>query len=118
CGENPKRVYGERGGPATRMGNLAGYRAAFIEAQDYATRRAGDEPGKRDLKLDTLAGAMAGDILVQIHCYRADEMALMMDLADEFGFKISAFHHGVEAYKIADMLAERGICGALWADWW
>src|SRR5690606_28962969 len=81
CGENPKRVYGERGGPATRMGNLAGYRAAFIEAQDYATRRASDEPGKRDLKLDTLAGAMAGDILVQIHCYRADEMALMMDLA-------------------------------------
>jgi imidazolonepropionase-like amidohydrolase len=118
CGENPKRVYGERGGPATRMGNLAGYRAAFIEAQDYAERRNSDKPGKRDLKLETLAGAMQGDILVQIHCYRADEMALMMDLADEFGFKIAAFHHGVEAYKIAPMLAQRGICGALWADWW
>ena len=118
CGENPKRVYGEKGGPATRMGNLAGYRAAFSEAQDYARRHASGETGKRDLKLETLAAAMQGDILVQIHCYRADEMALMMDLADEFGFRIAAFHHGVEAYKIADEMGRRGICGALWADWW
>jgi imidazolonepropionase-like amidohydrolase len=61
---------------------------------------------------------LSGDITVQIHCYRADEMALMMDLAKEFDFKIAAFHHGVEAYKLADELAEQGICGALWADWW
>ncbi|MHC9083608.1 amidohydrolase [Luteimonas sp. RIT-PG2_3] len=118
CGENPKRVYGQKGGPATRMGNVAGYRAAFIEAQDYANKRGGSDPGKRDLRLDTLAAAMNGDILVHIHCYRADEMALMMDMADEFGFRIAAFHHGVEAYKIADEIAREGICGALWADWW
>jgi imidazolonepropionase-like amidohydrolase len=118
CGENPKRVYGQKGGPATRMGNVAGYRAAFIEASEYRTKRGGDEPGKRDLKLDTLAAAMDGDILVHIHCYRADEMATMLDLADEFGFKVAAFHHGVEAYKLADRLAEEGVCGALWADWW
>src|SRR5690606_17313842 len=62
--------------------------------------------------------AMDGDILVHIHCYRADEMAQMLDLAKEFGFRISAFHHGVEAYKIADRLAAEGVCGALWADWW
>ncbi|TDK20343.1 amidohydrolase [Luteimonas aestuarii] len=118
CGENPKRVYGQRGGPATRMGNVAGYRAAFIDAQEYAKKRAGKEPGKRDLKLDTLAGAMAGDVLVHIHCYRADEMAQMIDLSNEFGFEIAAFHHGVEAYKLSDTLAREGICGALWADWW
>jgi imidazolonepropionase-like amidohydrolase len=118
CGENPKRVYGQRGGPATRMGNVAGYRAAFIDAQEYAKKRAGKEPGKRDLKLDTLAGAMAGDVLVHIHCYRADEMAQMIDLSREFGFRIAAFHHGVEAYKLADTLAREEICGALWADWW
>ena len=63
-------------------------------------------------------GAMKGDIRVHIHCYRADEMAIMLDLAREFGFKVAAFHHGVEAYKLADRLAAEGVCGALWADWW
>ena len=138
CGENPKRVYGEKGGPATRMGNVAGYRAAFIDAAEYLNKNTpestprkrrwwqgddavdsdADTGGKRDLKLDTLAGAINGDLLVHIHCYRADEMATMLDLADEFGFKVAAFHHGVEAYKLADRLAEEGVCGALWADWW
>ena len=139
CGENPKRVYGERGGPSTRMANVAGYRAAFIDASEYlkknkpkkaaaqkrwwqsgsdTTDSANDSGGKRDLKMDTLAGAINGDILVHIHCYRADEMAVMMDLAKEFGFKISAFHHGVEAYKLSERLAQENICGALWADWW
>ncbi|MFN7137627.1 MAG: amidohydrolase family protein, partial [Thermomonas sp.] len=104
-----------------RMGNVAGYRAAFAEAAEYMKKRkAGgkDAEGKRDYKNDTLAGAINGDIRVHIHCYRADEMATMLDLAKEFGFKIAAFHHGVEAYKIADRLAAEGVCGALWADWW
>ncbi|MFC3714590.1 amidohydrolase [Luteimonas soli] len=124
CGENPKRVYGEKGGPSTRMGNVAGYRAAFIDAAEYRRKHESKGDGddgkddKRDLKLETLAGALDGDILVHIHCYRADEMATMIDLSKEFGFKIAAFHHGVEAYKIADLLAAEGICGALWADWW
>lgn len=146
CGENPKRVYGERGGPSTRMANVAGYRAAFIDASEYLRKNrpksapapqpqkrhwwqgrtassdgrdsSNDTGGKRDLKMDTLAGAINGDILVHIHCYRADEMATMIDLAKEFGFRISAFHHGAEAYKIADRLAAENICGALWADWW
>ncbi|WP_449446427.1 amidohydrolase [Thermomonas brevis] len=121
CGENPKRVYGQKGGPSTRMGNVAGYRAAFADAADYMKKRkAGgkDAEAKRDLKLDTLAGALNGDIRVHIHCYRADEMAIMLDLAKEFGFKIAAFHHGVEAYKLADRLAAEGVCAALWADWW
>jgi imidazolonepropionase-like amidohydrolase len=129
CGENPKRVYGQKGGPSTRMGNVAGYRAAFIDASEYRRKRgkasagsdgkgAGDNGVKRDLKFDTLAAAMDGDIQVHIHCYRADEMAVMLDLAREFGFKVAAFHHGVEAYKLADRLAAEGVCGALWADWW
>ncbi|WP_101927242.1 MULTISPECIES: amidohydrolase [Luteimonas] len=118
CGENPKRVYGQKGGPATRMGNVAGYRAALIDAAEYRTKQAGESPGKRDLKLESLAEVMDGDILVHIHCYRADEMAQMLDLAREFDFRVTAFHHGVEAYKIADQLAAEGVCGALWADWW
>jgi imidazolonepropionase-like amidohydrolase len=151
CGENPKRVYGQNHqAPSTRMGNVAGYRQAFADAQDYqqswdkyrreladynkkkaeradATAKKDKDkdkeptppsPPKRDLKLETLAEVMSGTIRVHMHCYRADEMATMLDVADEFGFKITAFHHAVEAYKIADRLAEKGVCAAMWADWW
>ena len=68
--------------------------------------------------MDTLRGVMAGNILVHNHCYRADEMAIMIDMAHEFGYKITAFHHAVESYKIADLLAKEGICSAMWSDWW
>ncbi len=159
CGENPKRVYGSRKqAPSTRMGNVAGYRQAFADAQDYqnqwdkyhrelaaynkkkAEHEDGDakkskdkakdkdaasekelmppSPPKRDLKLETLAEVLKGNIRVHMHCYRSDEMATMLDVADEFGFKITAFHHAVEAYKIADRLAENNVCAAMWADWW
>lgn len=127
CGENPKRVYGSKGAsPSTRMGNVAGYRSAFIEAKGYMKswdkynaggKEKGEEPAQ-DLRLETLAGVMRGDIKVQIHCYRADEMMLMMDLAKEFNFKIASFHHAVEAYKIAQPLADNAVCASMWADWW
>jgi imidazolonepropionase-like amidohydrolase len=72
----------------------------------------------RDLELETLAAVLNGEVLVQWHCYRSDEMAVAIDVAREFGFKISAFHHAVEAYKIGDLLARENICAAMWADWW
>jgi len=124
CGENPKRVYGNKGGPQTRMGNVAGYREQWIQAEAY--RRTWDkyladpskgDPPRRDLAMETLAEVLRGNILVQNHCYRADEMMQMIDIAHEFGYKIRSFHHGVEAYKIADVLAKEGISGSLWADW-
>jgi imidazolonepropionase-like amidohydrolase len=147
CGENPKRVYGGQSrAPSTRMGNVAGYRQAFADARDYREqwnkyerdfaayqkkhadkskeKKDGDDadepptPPKRDLKLETLVAAMDGEVRVHIHCYRSDEMAIMLDLSKEFGFKIAAFHHAIEAYKIADKLAANGVCGAEWADWW
>jgi len=130
CGENPKRVYGERKQlPSTRMGNMAAYRAQWILAQqyidDWATYEKKVTDGKddaktpkRDLKLETLAAALKGEILVHMHCYRADEMMTILDMADEFGYTVTAFHHGVEAYKIANELAEKNVCAALWADWW
>ena len=61
---------------------------------------------------------LRGDVLVQIHCYRADEMASMLAVADELGFKIRSFHHALEAYKIRDLLAGKGIAVTTWADWW
>jgi len=120
CGENPKRVYGKDGkrAPATRMGNVAGTRAAFAKAKAYQKKMEAGTVDERDLGLETLVGVLKGEILVQNHCYRADEMTTMLDVAEEFGYRISAFHHAVEAYKIADRLAAEGVCGALWADWW
>jgi imidazolonepropionase-like amidohydrolase len=124
CGENPKRVYGSKGNmPQTRMGNIAVTRATWIKAQAYKRkwdayeRKGGDMP-ERDLAMDTLRGVLAGKILVHNHCYRADEMAIMIDLAREMGYKIGTFHHAVESYKIADLLAREGICSAMWADWY
>lgn len=130
CGENPKRVYGTRFkvSPGTRMGNVAGYRQAWIKATEY--KRAWDkyyadyergldpEPPKRDLELDTLKKVLEGDILVHMHCYRADEMAVIIDVMKEFGYQVASFQHAVEAYKVADLLAENNICSAMWADWW
>jgi len=134
-------------GPSTRMGNVAGYRKSWIKAASYKakwekydqeltaflaaenaekTEQDGKddkndtkEPTKpeRDLELDTLAGVLAGEIRVHNHCYRADEMAQMIDISKEFGYQITSFQHAVEAYKIADLLAENGICSAMWADW-
>ncbi len=122
CGENPKRVYASRG-PSTRMGNVAGYRARWIQAEAYRRRwdawladKKGDPPS-RDLAMETLAEVLRGNIYVQNHCYRADEMAQMIDIAKEFGYKIRSFHHGVEAYKIADLLAANEISASLWSDW-
>ncbi|MEM9454888.1 MAG: amidohydrolase family protein [Myxococcota bacterium] len=147
CGENPKRVHGDDGGPTTRMGNVAGYRKAFQQAREYrrswqryrdkkarweakqhAGRRLDDsarddddlppEPPARDEAMETLMSVLDGEILVHVHCYRADEMSLMIDLARHFGFRIRSFHHAVEAYKIADRLAEHEVSASVWADWW
>jgi imidazolonepropionase-like amidohydrolase len=131
CGENPKRVYGGRNQmPQTRMGNIAYARQTWSDAaaykrrwEDYGRRaEAGtakptDAP-RRELANDTLMGVLAGEILVQNHCYRADEMANVISMSKEFGYKVTTFHHAVESYKIADMLAREGICSAMWADWY
>jgi len=144
CGENPKRVYGSRKtAPSTRMGNLRGQRTAFLKAEklrrEWDTweqgqddrekkqnrhkkhqkhRESADEPPARDLDLETLVGVLRGDILPQVHCYRADDMISMMQLAEEFGFSIRSFHHALEAYKIRDLLAKHEIAASTWADWW
>lgn len=128
CGENPKRVYGKKGGPSTRMANMAGYRKAWIKARDYKNKwdsytrgyKAGEDvtAPSQDLELDTLMGVLNGEILIHNHCYRADEMVSMIKMAHEFNYTISTFHHAVESYKIADTLAKENICSAMWSDWW
>jgi len=128
CGENPKRVYESKGGPMTLMGDVAGYRMAFEKAAEYrakwrkywkvkAAGEAAEEPD-RDIGLETLALVLDKKLPVQMHCYRADQMATMIDVSKEFGFRIAAFHHATEAYKIADLLRDNHICAVMWADWW
>jgi len=129
-GENPKRVYGDRDQlPSTRMGNFEVQRAALVEAQDYMrewdsynekVKRGYKDasPPKHDLKLEALADVLRGKLLVQIHCYRADEMLTEMAMAKEFGYKLRAFHHALEAYKVSDQLAANNVGIATFADWW
>jgi imidazolonepropionase-like amidohydrolase len=134
CGENPKRSYGQKSGPATRMGNVAGYRRLFQEGREYRQswlnheralerwNKSGDGerplPPKRDHTLDTIVKILEGELRVHVHCYRADEMAIMLDLAKTYGFRVHAFHHALEAYKIRERLAAEHVAIATWADWW
>jgi imidazolonepropionase-like amidohydrolase len=129
-GENPKRVYGRRDQlPSTRMGNFEVQREALVQAQEYlrdwdqyyAKVKRGDKdvtPPKRDLKLEALGDVLRGKLLVQIHCYRADELLTEMEMAKEFGYKVRAFHHALEAYKVADQLAAQNVGIATFSDWW
>jgi imidazolonepropionase-like amidohydrolase len=131
-GENPMRVYGSRDQlPSTRMGNFAVQREALVQAQDYMRewdnynekiKRNKDDkdatPPKHDLKLEALADVLRGRIMVQIHIYRADEMLTEIAMANEFGYKIRAFHHALEAYKVAGQLAANNIAIATFSDWW
>ena len=129
-GENPKRVYGGRDMlPSTRMGNFEVQREALVQAQEYkrdwddydAKVKRGDKdakPPKRDLKMEALADVLRGKLLVQIHCYRSDELLTEMAMAKEFGYKVRAFHHALEAYKVADQIAAENVGIATFADWW
>lgn len=117
CGENPINYAAKGHDPYTRMGNMKGFRNAFIEGRNYLKQKQKGQV-KENLELDTIAGILTGDFTVHIHCYRADEMAMMIDLSHEFGFKINAFHHATQAYKIADLLAKENIAVATWPDRW
>ena len=121
-GENPKRVGTDRY-PETRMGVEQIIADRFSMARDYETRwnewernRQGIPP-RRDLRMDALRDILNGDIIVQSHSYRQDEILMLMRLAEEYGFRIGAFHHGVEAYKVANELAEHGAGAVVWSDW-
>jgi imidazolonepropionase-like amidohydrolase len=145
CGENPKRTYGEKGGPQTRMAMYAAFREAFQLAAEYRMHareyerllrqwqrkqtlkkpdgkpmdpEAAPTPPVRDANLEVLGQVLDGKILVHVHCYRADEILQMVRIADEFGFSIRSFHHALEAYKVRDVLAAKGIAISTWADWW
>jgi imidazolonepropionase-like amidohydrolase len=129
-GENPKRAnYGPRNRyPKTRMGVEQVIRNAFTDAVAYKAewdayeKKRKTQPDalapRRDLRLETLQGVLEGKILVHSHAYRADEMLMLMKVAEDFGFRIRTFQHGLEAYKIATEIAKHGAGVGTFIDWW
>lgn len=138
-GENPKRSGNPQGNPfggggrpprypATRMGVAETIRGAFTEGREYlqkwdayeAAVKKGENPvaPKRDLKLDAIADILRGKLLIHSHCYRADEILMLMDVAREFGFKVQTFQHVLEGYKVAKEIAAHGAGGSTFSDWW
>jgi imidazolonepropionase-like amidohydrolase len=113
------------------MGVEAVLREGFLKARAYRKEWADHEakakaaakgekpvPPRRDLRLETLADILDGKVLVHAHGYRADEMLLLMRVADEFGFKVRTFQHGLECYKIASEIARHGAGVGTFIDWW
>src|SRR5437879_1854789 len=133
-GENPKRsnfsIPGQpRRYPSTRMGVEETIRSAFSEArdyqkswQDYGKRLAAGEknliPPRRDLRLEPLVEVLEGKRYVHSHCYREDEILMLLRVAKEFGFKVRTFQHVLEGYKVADELATAGVGASTFSDWW
>jgi imidazolonepropionase-like amidohydrolase len=133
-GENPKHSnFGGRGAearyPATRMGVEETIRSAFAEARDYKAswdvydkRTAAGEknliPPRRDLRLDPLVEVLEGKRYVHAHCYREDEILMLLRVAKEFGFKVRTLQHVLEGYKVADELAAAGVGASTFSDWW
>ena len=133
-GENPKQS--NNGGgfdrarryPGSRMGVEAALRRAFLRAQDYrrewqehqaaAARGEGRLAPRRDLRLDALVDIIEGEILVHAHCYRADEIVMLMRVAEEFGFRIKSLQHVLEGYKVAPEIARHGAGASTFSDWW
>ncbi len=128
-GENPKRERTTPRYPGTRMGVEDVIRQAFAEARDYARQwdaykkrsASGDRtaiPPRKDLRLEPIVEVLRGERLAFVHGYRADEMLMMMRLAEEFGFSVNSFEHGFEGYKIARELAAHGAVVSTSSDWW
>lgn len=116
CGENPKYTWGPKSRqPYSRMGVAAGIREAFARARGW---QSDENDAQAPPWAKVLSDVLDGEIAVHMHCYTAAEMALMMDLAEEIGFGIAAFHHAAEAYKIPELLREHGACAVVWADVW
>jgi imidazolonepropionase-like amidohydrolase len=122
-GENVKRSDGRF--PNTRMGVEAVLVRAFSEAQAYRKQwddyRANadkvPEP-RRDLRLEALADILASDLRVHCHCYRSDEILMLLRVADRFGFKVRSLQHVLEGYKVAPEIAAHGASCSLFSDWW
>jgi N-acetylglucosamine-6-phosphate deacetylase len=93
-------------------------RDRFIRAREYAARGNKTQSGNRDLELEIIAEILAGDRWIHCHSYRQDEILMLCRLAEEFDFKIGTFQHGLETYKVAEVVKEYAIGASIFSDWW
>ena len=132
-GENPKRANFRAPGiqqryPATRMGVEETIRQAFTEGREYikkwdnfeAAKKRGEDvvAPRKDIKLEAIADILRGKIDIHSHCYRADEIAMLINLTEEFGIKVHTFQHTLEGYKVAPEIAKHGASASILPDWW
>ncbi|MBO6512541.1 MAG: amidohydrolase family protein [Phycisphaerales bacterium] len=121
-GENVKQSnWGDRNTtryPQTRLGVETIMRDRFTKAREYAERGMKTAAGDTDLELEALAEILAGERLIHCHSYRQDEILMLCRLAEEFGFKIGTFQHGLETYKVAEIVKEHAIGASIFSDWW
>ena len=127
-GENPMRVHGEGNNivPRTRMGVEQIFRQGFAKAKDYmvawdeynSNPAGAKEPPKYDLKMETMADILRGDIIIHCHSYRADEILMLINVLNDYGVKKICFQHVNEGFKVAPELAEYGASASVFADWW
>jgi N-acetylglucosamine-6-phosphate deacetylase len=104
--------------PQTRMGVETTFRDRFTKAREYADRGMKTLDGGRDLELEALAQILAGERWVHCHSYRQDEILMLCRIAEEFGFKIGTFQHGLETYKVAEIVKEHAVGASIFSDWW
>ena len=121
-GENVKQSnWGDRNTtryPQTRLGVETIIRDRFTKAREYAARGWKTETGGRDLELEAIAEILSGDRLIHCHSYRQDEILMLCRVAEDFGFKIGTFQHGLETYKVAEVVREHAIGASIFSDWW
>ena len=119
-GENPMRVHGEGVGivPRTRMGIEHVIREAFSQARDYMDAQDAGRNPDYDLRMETLADILRGEIIIHCHSYRADEILMLMEVCKDFGVKRLVYQHTNEGFKVAPELAEFGAMASVFADWW
>ena len=110
-GENPKRCYRDKGDSA-RMTTAAKLREMLFKARDYLARKeaAGDDPLKRpafDMKLEALIPVLKGEMPLESHAHRADDICTAIRVAKEFGVRMT-LEHCTEGHLIPDLLAQEG----------
>ena len=104
--------------PQTRLGVETLMRDRFTAAREYAARGMKTADGRTDLELQALAQVLDGDRLVHCHSYRQDEILMLCRVAEDFGFKLGTFQHGLETYKVAEVVKEHAIGASMFSDWW
>lgn len=111
-GNNPNRF------PQSRGGVEQAFDFWFTRAKEYELEKKKNPNYRRDLRLETMSEILKRQREITCHSYVQSEINMLMNLADQLGFKVNTFTHILEGYKVADKMAARGINASTFSDWW